>query len=327
MLTARRKLSYILRYIVVVCIIFTINTTACAQDMLEKEKLRLTVGVISAIEELPVIISKMEAVVPLDKINVNVEVFYSWTALEAAFRTGMVDAAGITSLKAFKMHLDKVPLKILMLLHRKGSSLVLSSSESLKGKLIGISGNDTGQVVLLKRYLDKKGLKLGYDVRYILIPFARALGLLREEKISGFILPEPYGSMAQAEGLAKEYILGKDIMANFIDVVLIVNPKKIAENKEAIKEWVDSIKKSGEFIEEDKAKTHAQQVASLQQEILNLDPVLLQRALSNDLGAIQFINLQATESVFEETIKTGLELDILSGTVDLKDIIDDRFYR
>ncbi|MBU0633642.1 MAG: ABC transporter substrate-binding protein [Candidatus Omnitrophica bacterium] len=294
-------------------------------------KLQLTVGIIASVEELPVVLSKKETTMPLNKIDLKVEVFNSWTALEAAFRTGMVDAAGITVLKAFKMQLDNVPMKLVLLLHRKGSSLVFTSKateENLRGKLIGVSGNDTNQVLVLERFLEKKGLRLGYDVRYILIPFRRAVTLLKEEKIGGFVLPEPYGVMAQAEpGLVQDYILGKDVMPEGIDVVLIINPKKIAENRVAIAEWISSIVKSGAYIEDDKRKTKGEQVSLIQHDILNIDPALMQKALGTNIQAIDYSDLYPNISDLEKVMKKGLSLDILSGVVKLSDMVDTSFTR
>ncbi|MFH2144993.1 MAG: ABC transporter substrate-binding protein [Candidatus Omnitrophota bacterium] len=322
--------------IIILCIgavVFTAGANAgwAQQAREENKKLQLTVGIIATLEELPIVLSKKETTMPLNKIDLKLEVFNSWTALEAAFRTGMVDAAGITVLKAFKMQLDNVPMKLVLFLHRKGSSLVFSQEttpENLKGKLIGVSGNDTNQVLVLERFLEQKGLKLGYDVRYILVPFRRAVALMKEEKIAGFVLPEPYGVMALAEpDLVKDYILGKDIMPEGIDVVLIINPKKIEENRAAIAEWISSIVKSGAYIEEDKRKTAGEQVSLIQQDILNIDPTLMQKALGNNIQAIDYSDLYPNISDLEKVMKKGLSLDILSGVVKLSDVVDTSFTR
>ncbi len=315
---------------VIAGIFFCLPASRAANADKKADILQMTVGIIPVVEELPIVISAKEVVAPLQKVKPELEVFKSWTALEAAFRTGMVDAAGVPTVMAFKMALDGVPLKVLFPLHKGGTKLVFSfkaDKNTLKGKLLGIPGSDTGQLLVLKKFLDNEGLRIGYDVRYILVPLDRSVELLKVGKIDGFVLPEPYGTMAQAEGLVKDAILGNDIMPNFVDIVFIVNPKLIKENKKAIQEWVDSLNASGNFIEKDKKETGGRQVAVAQEDVLDIPRKYIEKGFSDNPNAIHFGNLDKVDlhKALTETSNRALELEVLSGKVELSTILDDSF--
>lgn len=306
-------------------ILFAIMAT---QASAEDSRQQIRVGVLPVFQELPILVSKKEAAVAYKNIAVTVEVFKSWTSLEAAYRTGMIDAAGITVVKAFNMSLDNVPLTIALFLHRNGSSLVLkidSTKQALMNKIIGTSGTDTGDTILLYRYLQKLGMKIGLDTRFLLIPMQKSTNLLTEGEVSGFMLPEPFGTIAKMQGLAKKYILGKEISPGYPDVVLIINPKLISKNKAALQEWVNSIVKSGAFIEEDKTKTGGEQTSLIQSDVFKYSEKITKEVLTNPKDGILFNDMAVNKKDLEDIVKDALTLEIISAEIDLSKIIDTSF--
>ncbi|MFH1062847.1 MAG: ABC transporter substrate-binding protein [Candidatus Omnitrophota bacterium] len=296
-----------------------------------QDKVVLKVGLLPIIESLPLAIGATQAEVSNANMSVQIEVFSTWTGLEAAYRTGIIDIAAMTAPKVIKMANRNIPLKIIMGLHRNGDMLVTNfsqdSADSFRGTMIGVSGNDTGQLLLLAEFLKSKGLELGPDVRYIAIPQTRALDLLRTEKIQGFLLSEPYGTMAQAEGIVKTAVPGVAIRDNFIDVVLMVNPLIIKRHSKELKQLVDAIKKSGQIIEKDLKNSGGKQIAFSQFEILGIDPEIVQKSLNNSASKIRFDDMRIKQEDLENVEKQALDLGILDSAVNLADIIDNQFSR
>jgi ABC-type nitrate/sulfonate/bicarbonate transport system substrate-binding protein len=297
-----------------------------------EDKVTLNIGVLPIIESLAVVICETQPEIMQSNIAIHIEVFSTWTALEAAYRTGIVDIAAMTAPKTLKMAISNIPVKILLGLHRNGDMLVtnfdLASPDKFKGTIIGVSGNDTGQLLLLSKYLKKHDIVLGRDVRYIAIPQTKAVDLLRIGKIQGFLLSEPYGTMAQAEeGLVKGAVSGAEINENFVDVVLIAKPSILKTYPNEIKLLVAAIKKSGLMIEKDVKKSQGKQVSFLQADVLGIVPAIVQKSLCNPTSKIKFDDMQIDLNELKEIEKQALSLGILDSGVNFNDIVDTQFSR
>jgi ABC-type nitrate/sulfonate/bicarbonate transport system substrate-binding protein len=296
------------------------------------DKVVLNIGVLPIIESLAVAICETQPEITQSNISIHFEVFSTWTALEAAYRTGIVDIAAMTAPKTLKMASNNIPVKILLGLHRNGNMLVtnfdLNSPDKFKGTMIGVSGNDTGQLLLLSQYLKKHDIALGAEVRYIAIPQSKAVELLRIGKIQGFLLSEPYGTMAQAEeGLVKSAVPGVEISENFVDVLLIATPTILKSNPKEIKILVDAIKKSGLMIEKDVKTSQGKQVSFLQSDVSGIVPAIVQKALCNPASKLKFDDMQINVDELKEIEKQALSLGILDSGVDFNNIVDTQFSR
>ncbi len=296
-----------------------------------QEKSVIKVGLLPIIESLPLAISATQAEVVNSNFSVEIEVFSTWTALEAAYRTGMVDTVAMTASKALKMASHNVPVRILMGLHKNGNMLVTNfnhiSADSFKGKMIGVSGNDTGQLLLLAEFIKDLGMELGPDVRYIAIPQSKALELLRSGRIDGFLLSEPYGTMAIDEGLVKKAVPGVSIKRDFVDLVLIASPKTIKSHFKEIKHLVAAIKQAGKIIKNDVEKSGGKQVSLTQLDVLGIKPEIVQKALSYSASKIKYDDMRITKEDLKEVEKAGLNLGFLDTSMDLDKIIERKFSR
>ncbi|MCM8812690.1 MAG: ABC transporter substrate-binding protein [Candidatus Omnitrophica bacterium] len=290
----------------------------------EDTALSVRAGLLPVVEELPLVLAAKEAAMPLHQIKISLELFRSATALEAALKTGMVDVAGIPLIQATRMIVRGVPLKIVLLLHRGGSGVVLPaglSEKGLRNALIGIPGNDAGQLLALAAIVEPYGLKLGIDVRYIGIPLHRANNLLATKRISGFLLPEPYGQMAVREGLSTEVFAAKNFLPDMIDLVAVVRQDLIEKNPRAIKELVESLHASGRFIEVDRKKTGGSQAALHQKDVLGFDVDLFAQALGTDQSMIRFDQLAVEEKEVSALLKRALAMEMLEKSVKAETIV------
>ncbi|MFA6217898.1 MAG: ABC transporter substrate-binding protein [Candidatus Omnitrophota bacterium] len=315
------------RSVLKACIVATLVFLGTLGASAQQEEYTMRVGVIPLVEHIPLLLAQKEIAATVTKEKVQLDVYNSWTALEAAFRTGAIDAAAITLPKALLMAYEGVPLKILLVVGRNGSTIVLNndSADALKGKITGGSGNDTMDLLVFARFLKEKKLRLGRDVRYLLIPFSRTIALMKEERIYGFCLSEPYGALAEKEAVAKRVILSKDIYPNLINSVLIVNPQTLKNHPDVIKLFVKELTKAAAFIEKDKDASNGAQTAMAQVNIFKINPEVVKRALTMPKDRILFKNLVPQAQEIENVEKDLMGLNVLSGMVKLNDIIDTRF--
>ncbi len=294
-----------------------------AQD---KEVVR--VGILPVLEHLPIVIAKKEIAAPLSRIKIDVDLYTSWTALEAAYRTGAVDAVAITFPKAVNMAFEGVPLQILLVLNRNGSELILKddTASALKGKITGNTGNDTIQLYLFKKFIRSKNLRFGFDVRALLVPLKRAVSLFSEGRIFGFCFPSPYGLMAQKKSGGK-IILSRDILPGHIDSVLIVRTETIQKKRAAIKELVRSLQKAGEFIENDKDESGGVQSALAQEDVFHFPKDIAAEALSRPKDRIVFSDMVPGKDEMRQLIKELVAEGIAAGMVNVNEIVNKRFVR
>ena len=295
----------------------------------EKDETILRVGVIPLVEHIPILLAQNElAASGVSKTKVVLDIYTSWTGLEAAFRTGAIDMAAITLPKALLMSYEGISLKIMLVVNRNGSAVVLKGGDSAKdlmGKITGGDGNDTMDLIVFSRFLKDRKLKLGYEVRSLLVPFNKGISLLKEDRLYGFCFPEPYGALAEKEGVAKKMFLSKDIYPNHVGSVLIVNPNALKTHGDTIKVFIKSVIKQSAVIEKNKQESQGKQTAMAQVNIFKIEPGIVGKVLTTPTDRILFKDLTPTVKEADEVMKALMSLGILSGNVNLKDIIDTRY--
>lgn len=296
-----------------------------------QEKELIKIGVLPIVESMALVMTATQPEIATSNFNIKFEVFSTWTALEAAYRVGMIDMMAMTAPKVLKMANSNVPVKIVMALHRNGDMLVTSfdadKKENFKGRLIGVSGNDTGQLLLLAKYMKERGIELGTDVRYIPIPQSKVLQLLSSERIQGFLFSEPTGTMAIKEGLVKKFVHGVAINRNFIDVLLVSSSNFIDDHQKEIELLVSTIKKCGRDVENDIQKSGGKQVSLTQFDILGIEPEIVQKSLSDSANKLNFSSLGFSIDELADIEQQALKLNILDTSIDLPKIVDTRFSR
>ncbi len=290
----------------------------------QQEESTIRIGVIPLVEQLPLAVAQKEVESSQLKSKIKLDVYNSWTALEAAFRTGAVEAAAITLPKALIMAYEGIPLKILLVVSRNGSAIVLSGDD-VKGKIVGGSGNDTIDLVVFDRYLKQKNLKLNYDVKFLLIPFAKAVSLLKEERIYGFCLPAPYAALAEKEGVGRKIILSKDIFPNHIASVLIINPNVLRDEKNLVKEYLKILIKAQKSVEKDKDDSKGQQTALAQVDSFKLAPEIVVKSLIAPKDRVVFGSPAPSVREVEEIMQDIMLLGVMGGKVNLKELIDTQY--
>lgn len=291
-----------------------------------QDKVEIKIGLLPVVESLPLVIAASQPKITTADFTVKFEVFSTWTALEAAYRTGMIDLAAMTAPKAIKLASKSIPLKILMGLHRNGNMLVTSfdptKAENFKGKLIGVSGNDTGQLLLLAKFTKDKGIVLGAETRYIPIPQSKALELLENERIQGFLLSEPYGTMAIKRGLVKQSVTGAQIQNNFKDIIIIANPQSLKDYSSQIRLILSVTKEAGKIIDDDIRKSGAKQISLTQLDVLGIPAEIVQSALTNSNSKIKYDDMSISKSDLQEIERRALALGILDTSTVLDDFVD-----
>ncbi|WP_235846868.1 ABC transporter substrate-binding protein [Neobacillus soli] len=182
--------------------------------------------------------------------NIELVKFNSWPDLMDALNTGRVDGASVLIELAMKAVEKGIDLKAVALGHKDGNVLISSKEinevKDLKNKTFAIPHKYSTHNLLLYETLKKEGMNYN-DVNVVEMPPAEMPAALAGNRISGYVVAEPFG--AQAVVLNKGHVLhsSDDIWPNSYCCVLVFHNDFIQGNRTAIQSMVSQYIKSGEL--------------------------------------------------------------------------------
>lgn len=312
------------KFLVFIICILLITQIAWTQD-----KIPLRVGYIPLLTQLPLIISYENDHLNFLQIDLDLIKYTSFTSLEAALRVGAIDAASIPvpialSIAADASECELCQVTILGTIHRGGSILVTSTEgalESIRGKLIGVPGLDSAENMGLKESLATVGLRFGLDYKTIGIPFDTAIKHLKAGKLQGLYLPEPFGTLAEKEGLAIAVEGQQGQLTGTLTTVLVIHSDTLKAHPSAVGEWLMSIVNSCHFIENDIQNFGGQQTAIIQSSYFGYPGEIVADSLIQRKGAISFdLHLPSLKEL-QQFMQIALEMKLIMKSVDWNTIL------
>ncbi|MBU1862634.1 MAG: ABC transporter substrate-binding protein [Candidatus Omnitrophica bacterium] len=290
----------------------------------EGEKLELRVGYVAGLTRLPLVISHANDQGSFENVNIVLDGFHSWTALEAAVRAELVDAAVMTVPITLVMAGENVPISIVGSMSKGGSRLMVTNGKSfndLKGKIIGVPGLDSSENLLLYSALDDSDLILGKDIRAIEAGSRRCVDFLHAGTVDAVFPPEPYPTIIENEKIGYELGEAKSLINNDICNVIIVHNEVIDQYEDAISEWLASIEKAVDTINDDRRNTGGRQVAIAQQQYFEYDPEVVMKVLENSNKTITYTIDPPTKEELNKFYNVASEMNLISVSVDFDTLL------
>lgn len=313
------------KYFIIFCLLWWVPSVLFA-------KVIIRVGYLPILDHLTLLVSHAQDNKTFQHVEIQPKMFKSWDRLTDALKTESIDAAFILSPLAMDLFDHGLPIQTILLGHRNGSAITvrkelpIDSSTDLKGKTIAIPHAQSTHRVLLNKYLTDAHLSLS-EVTMQVIPPVEMLDALLTKKIDGFIVAEPFGARAQSQGIGKIFILTKDILNHHIDCILVIRQKMIKNVSQAIQEWVESLIRAGQWIEQDKLKQGSQRVAQLiAYKYLPYAENILIEALQHPQDRISFDDLEPQLDDFQKIMELSIQAGILNNQIDLKKFVNNVFY-
>ncbi|CAK0782108.1 purine-binding chemotaxis protein CheW [Gammaproteobacteria bacterium] len=265
----------------------------------------------------------------------------SWNALQQALEKGKVDGAFALAPIAMDLFGFGVPIKLVMFAHRNGSIAVRNVkgrgtdlTSAFRGKTFYIPHELSIHHMLAHRFLRELGLKPGFagkgdcDVFFEVVPPIKMPELLASNPDAcGFLVAEPLGTKAIAEGSAELLFLSGEMWETHPCCVVTLRNEVIREYPEAVQEFTNMLVVAGRFIEE---KSEA--AAEVAVQFLDPDGSLKLKVpiLKNVLREAQGIK---THDLFPskqdlDRIQQYMTKEMGVGSlIDLNAFVDDRFAR
>lgn len=196
--------------------------------------------------------------------ELETECLASWNAVAKALEQGTADAAFILAPLAMDLFNYGVPLRLILFAHKNGSICVrnktggeVKGNEFFKNKSFYIPHTMSIHNMLGHAYFHNQGLTPGVtgqanvDVPFeVVAPIKMGEFLSGNPDASGFLVAEPLGTKAIAQGSAELQFLSSEIWENHPCCVLAVQEDFINKFPEAVNEFVKYLVQAGKVIDQ-----------------------------------------------------------------------------
>ena len=164
------------------------------------------------------------------------ERFTDFPTVVESVKSGRLDATFMIAPLAMKLREQGVPVKIVYLGHRDGSTVIVrkdlpaQSLRDLRGKTFAIPSKYSNQYLVIRKLMDDQGV--GPDeIRFVELPPPDMPGALAARAIDAYFVGEPHAAKAELDGSGRVLYYAKDIWPHFISCVLVVTEKLIRERQ------------------------------------------------------------------------------------------------
>jgi len=194
-----------------------------------------------------------------------------WNPVQEMIENGTADVAFVLAPLAMDLFAFDVPIKMVSLAHKCGSSFVRNKNyhtigyESLyrfyKWKQIVIPHKMSIHHVLAHKFLTELNLKPGLpeknapvNVRFEVMPPIQMPETLKQEFIAGYIVAEPLGSKGIKLGLAELQSLSSELWPDHPCCVVVMRQEFIDEYPDAAQEFVTLLQSAAHYIQGHRAE-------------------------------------------------------------------------
>lgn len=256
---------------------------------------------------------------PLQPMRCN-----AWPQLLTLLENDKADGALILAPLAIKAHLDELPVKTIMAVHRNGSGLILHNSiegmDDIPGRVIAVPHRYSTHNVLLYKALQQNDIPYGaVEVKWApppLMPY-----FLQRGTLDGFVSAEPFPEVALDIGAGKMAFYSKDIMPNHMCCVLLMREEALARSPEAIIRLVKSFVEINKQISQNPAQA-AQDVAPF----FGVAPAIMERVLTSPPDRITYDDLRLNKDEFIDFGTAMIDMGILEDLPDVDSLVDERYF-
>jgi len=226
---------------------------------------------------------------------------------------------------AMKLREQGMPVKILYLGHRDGSTVMVQKNDpakslrDLRGKVFAIPSKYSNQNLVIHKLMEDQGVKPD-EIRFVEMPPPDMPGALAAKAIDAYFIGEPHAARAELDGSGRVLYHAKDIWPRFISCVLVAHEKLIKERPAIVKDLVRGIAESGEW-----AETHRLEAAKVAAPYFRQDEKVVRYVLTQPPDRVSYRMLTPTDEDLQRIHDMALKAGILEKPIEMKDLIDRSF--
>ena len=254
------------------------------------------------------------------------QLFTAFPVVAEAVKSGELQATFMIAPLAMKLREQNIPVKIVYLGHRDGSTIMVRKNDpartlaDLKGKTIAIPSRFSNQYLVIRKLMEDEGVN-ERDVKFVEMPPPDMPSALANGSIASYFVGEPHAAKAEIDGTGRVLYHAKDIWPRFISCVLVVSEKLIREKPEEVRELVRGIAESGEW-----AETHRPEAAQVAAPYFKRqNEKLLRYVLTTPRNRVSYRMLTPTDQEIQQIHDMALKAGILRKPIVMKDLVDRQF--
>jgi NitT/TauT family transport system substrate-binding protein len=251
--------------------------------------------------------------------------FTDFPTVVETLKSGRMDATFMIAPLAMKIREQGLPVKIVYLGHRDGSTVMVRSDlpakslRDLKGKTFAIPSKFSNQNFVIHKLMERQGLR-PQDFNFVEMPPPDMPGALAAKAIDAYFIGEPHAAKAELDKSGRVLYHAKDIWPDFISCVLVVTERLIQKNPAVVADLVRGIAESGEWAEHNRL-----QAAKIAAPMFRQKEELLRYVLTQPVDRVSYVMLTPTDKELGEIQSMGRKLGLLTGDMPISEIVDRRF--
>jgi NitT/TauT family transport system substrate-binding protein len=251
--------------------------------------------------------------------------FTDFPTVVEALKGGRLQATFMIAPLAMKMREQGVPIKIVYLGHRDGSTLMVRSDlpatslRDLRGKTFAVPSIYSNQYLVVKKLMEDQGVKED-EIKFVQMAPPDMPTALASRAIDAYFIGEPHAAKAELDGSGRVLYMAKDIWPHFISCVLVVHEKLIREHPDVVRDLVRGIAESGEWAEQ-----HRLDAAKIAAPYFRQNEKVVRYVLTRPPDRVSYRMLTPTDEDLQKIEDMALKAGILKKPVSMHDLIDREF--
>lgn len=282
-----------------------------------QDKPVLKIGYLPITHATALVMAHQERDGAFENFDMEVVEFGSWPELTEALFAGRIDGAVMLFELALAGRQRGIPLQAVALGHRDGNVLVarpeIATVADLSGRRVAIPSRFSVHHILLYKALQEAGLSLA-DVEIVEMAPPDMMAALARNEIAAYLVAEPFGAVAEVQGVGKVLQPSQEIWENSTCCVLALREEVLRDNPDAATELTVALLDAGEAAEADPERA----VAVSRQYFGHAENIL-----APGLARTTFRNLAPSINEFAEHQKYLLDLGVLQEPVVLEELINE----
>jgi NitT/TauT family transport system substrate-binding protein len=251
--------------------------------------------------------------------------FTDFPTMVESMKADRLEATFMIAPLAMKLREQGLPVKILYLGHRDGSTVIVrkdikaTSLRDLRGMTVAIPSKYSNQNLVIHKLMADQGVR-PEEIRFIEMPPPDMPGALAAKAIDAYFVGEPHAAKAELNGSGRVLYYAKDIWPHFISCVLVVHEKLIRSRPAVVKDLVRGIAESGEW-----AENHRLDAAKVVTPFFRQDEKLLRFVLTQPPDRVSYRMLNPSDEEMTRIRDMGIEAGILTKQIPISDLLDRSF--
>ncbi|SDC78608.1 NitT/TauT family transport system substrate-binding protein [Paenibacillus sp. UNCCL117] len=269
-----------------------------------------------------------------ENVKIEVQAFDNGSDFSTAIATDQIDLGYVGPGPATNQFLKSKNFRIISGSNNGGAVLVagkdsgINSPKDLVGKTVAIPTKGSTNEISLRLLLKENGLSVTTDktgVQIIARAPADTLIAMRQKEIDATLIPEPWGTQMEQEGIGKVIVPWDQVppnKGNYPLTLLVASDKFLKQHREAAKQAIQANAEAIDFIKANPDKSY-ELINNRLKELSGkgMDINLIKAALSH-LNLTTDVSKEAVEEMAKVSIDAGYIKDVKKEELDLGKFLD-----